>query len=38
VPTNSIQSIVYKSTITNMAVVQNFEVMSNKFNVDRIST
>jgi hypothetical protein len=28
--------LAYKSAITNMALVQNFEVMSDKFNVNKI--
>jgi len=31
-------NFIYKRIITNMATVRNFEVMSDKFNVDRIST
>jgi hypothetical protein len=37
-PTNSVQNNAYKSTITNTATLQNFQVMSNKFNTDKINT
>jgi hypothetical protein len=33
-----VQNIVCKSTVTNMVMVQNFEVIYDKFNVDRICT
>jgi hypothetical protein len=36
VPTNALWYIVHKSTITNLATERNFEVMSYKFNVDRV--
>jgi len=35
--TDSARNIIYKSTVTNV-IVQNFEVISNKSNIDRIST
>jgi len=37
-PTNSVWNIVYMSTIINMVTVQNFEVMTDKCNIDRICT
>jgi len=36
--TNSVLNIVYKSTITHTATVGIFDVMSDKFNLDRICT
>jgi hypothetical protein len=36
VPTNSEWNTVYKSRITNMAMVRIFEIMTDKFNLDRI--
>jgi hypothetical protein len=38
IPTNSVINTAYMSTITNMATVQNFEAVSDKFNADRICT
>jgi hypothetical protein len=35
---NSCHNLTYKSTVTNMATVRNFEVMSDIFNVDGICT
>jgi hypothetical protein len=37
-PTNSALSTVFNSTITNMMVIKYFQVMSNKFNIDKICT
>jgi len=37
-PTLSVWNDVYKSTITNMMAERNFEVMSDKFNTDKICT
>jgi hypothetical protein len=34
IPTNSVRNVVYKATITNMEMVRDFEVMSDKYNVD----
>jgi hypothetical protein len=34
-PTNSEINLVYQSTITNMGMTQNFEVIPNKFNVEK---
>jgi hypothetical protein len=36
IPTNSVPYTVYKSTSTNMATVRNFEVMSDRLNVEYI--
>jgi len=35
--TNSIYSIIYVLTITNMVMLRNFDVVSDKFNVVEIS-
>jgi hypothetical protein len=36
IPTNYVWSIVYKSAVINTVTVQAFEIMSVRFNIDRI--
>jgi len=36
VPTDYLWNVGYESTVTNMETVRNFEVMTDKFKVDRI--